>query len=182
MRLGWLFAALLCLSNQANASIEQTLLECRGLTQDSQRLACYDQLAKRFQSSTATTTIAPVVAAKPAVKAPVPTPPVSAPVTKTAQAAKSQPTAEQQVEDFGIRYKEIEDEVTKIYLDVVKVKKDPRGLLKITFSNGQLWKQAEAKRFKLKAGDKAFIEKASLGSFLLGTDKRNATIRVKRLK
>ena len=36
--------------------------------------------------------------------------------------------------------------------------------------------------YQIKAGETVFIEKAALGSFVLGKDSRNSTIRVKRLK
>jgi hypothetical protein len=74
------------------------------------------------------------------------------------------------------------NEVAKIFLTISEVEKDPYGALKISFNNGQVWKQTDSRNFRLKSGQKVYIEKAALGSFLLGAEGRNSTIRVKRLQ
>ena len=85
-------------------------------------------------------------------------------------------------ESFGKIYKEEKAELDKIELTVKSVKKNPHGLLTITFDNGQVWKQNDTNRFKVKAGESVYIKKGALSSFLLGKDDTNATIRVKRLE
>ncbi|MFT6978309.1 MAG: mannose-6-phosphate isomerase class I, partial [Shewanella psychromarinicola] len=76
----------------------------------------------------------------------------------------------------------VEDEVDKVYFEVSAVKKAPYGELIITFTNGQVWKQSSPERYKVDKGQRIFIETGALNSFLLGTDDRNATTRVRRLK
>ncbi|EKT4487587.1 MULTISPECIES: hypothetical protein [Shewanella] len=167
MRLTWIAAstaALLCF--QAQAGIEQQLAQCASLSDKLDRLICYDELAAKVTHAKVTPTEAAVVAA--------------APVAKSVQADP--------VADFGADNLEStiqaskKNEVAKIFLTISKVGKDPYGALKISFSNGQVWKQTDSRNFRLESGQKVYIEKAALGSFLLGTEGRNSTIRVKRLQ
>ncbi len=167
MRLTWIAAstaALLCF--QAQAGIEQQLAQCASLSDKLDRLICYDELAAKVTHAKVTPTETAVVAA--------------APVAKSVQADP--------VADFGADNLEStiqaskKNEVAKIFLTISEVDRDPYGALKISFSNGQVWKQTDSRNFRLESGQKVYIEKAALGSFLLGTEGRNSTIRVKRLQ
>ncbi|MFB2660695.1 hypothetical protein [Shewanella mangrovisoli] len=170
MRLSFLAMTLILVSAQTYASTEQQLTECSAIPDKLDRLICYDNLAASIQGANAETSvkaIAPVAVAVPTSAA------VSTTVASTAKVEN----------DFGIAPKPVqEDVVDKIYLDVESIAEDPYGALKITFTNGQVWKQTESRKFSLKVGDKVYIEKAALGSFLMGTESRNAKVRVKRLK
>ncbi|WP_219012041.1 hypothetical protein [Shewanella algae] len=172
MRLTWIAAstaALLCF--QAQAGIEQQLAQCASLSDKLDRLICYDELAAKVTH--AKVTHAKVTPTEAAVVA-------AAPVAKSVQADP--------VADFGADNLEStiqaskKNEVAKIFLTISEVDKDPYGALKISFSNGQVWKQTDSRNFRLESGQKVYIEKAALGSFLLGTEGRNSTIRVKRLQ
>lgn len=176
MRFTLLTGAVLLVSAQANAAIEQQLTQCAGITDKLERLVCYDNLAASIQVTTvANNTTAPIAVA------PVVTP-AAAPVAVTTAAPVA--AAATNVEDnFGMEVKRVQENTTdKIYLDVESIAEDAYGALKITFTNGQVWKQTENRKFNLKVGEKVFIEKAALGSFLMGTESRNAKVRVKRLK
>jgi len=176
MRLTLLTGAVLLVSAQANAGIEQQLTQCAGITDKLERLVCYDNLAASIQVTTVTNnTTAPIAVA-----------PVVTPAAAPAALATTAPVAAAatNVEDnFGMEVKRVQENTTdKIYLDVESIAEDAYGALKITFTNGQVWKQTENRKFNLKVGEKVFIEKAALGSFLMGTESRNAKVRVKRLK
>lgn len=176
MRLTLLTGAVLLVSAQANAGIEQQLTQCAGITDKLERLVCYDNLAASIQVTTVTNnTTAPIAVA-----------PVVTPAAAPAAVATAAPVAAAatNVEDnFGMEVKRVQENTTdKIYLDVESIAEDAYGALKITFTNGQVWKQTENRKFNLKVGEKVFIEKAALGSFLMGTEDRNAKVRVKRLK
>lgn len=174
MRFTLLTGAVLLVSAQANASIEQQLTQCAAMTDKLDRLVCYDNLAASIRVDT----IAHNATAPTATAAPV--------ATSVAVATVAAPTVAvaTNVEDnFGMEVKRVQENTTdKIYLDVESVAEDAYGALKITFTNGQVWKQTENRKFNLKVGEKVFIEKAALGSFLMGTESRNAKVRVKRLK
>lgn len=163
MRFTLLTATIFMVSAQANAGIEQQLAQCAAMTDKLERLICYDNLAASVQVVSAT---------------------VATAVIAQGVAAPSPAAAASNIEDnFGMEAKRAqEDAIDKIYLDVESIAEDPYGALKITFTNGQVWKQTEGRKYNLKAGEKVFIEKAALGSFLMGTENRNAKVRVKRLK
>ncbi len=178
MRISWITAAAILVSTQATAGLEQNLAACSAKADKLDRLICYDSLAASLKSSPEITsnTSASTVTATTAV-------------TATSVAAVATPTTlPANIEDeFGSASikkdkEEAEKEIDKIYLEIASVSKDAYGALKISFINGQQWKQTDSRHYKIKAGETVFIEKAALGSFILGTDSRNSTIRVKRLK
>ncbi|QDZ92565.1 type VI secretion protein [Shewanella decolorationis] len=176
MRFTLLTGAVLLVSAQANAAIEQQLTQCAGITDKLERLVCYDNLAASIQATTVTNNnTAPIAVA------PIVTP--AAPPAAVATAAPVATAATNVEDNFGMEVKRVQENTTdKIYLNVESIAEDAYGALKITFTNGQVWKQTENRKFNLKVGEKVFIEKAALGSFLMGTESRNAKVRVKRLK
>ncbi|MDO6641277.1 MULTISPECIES: hypothetical protein [unclassified Shewanella] len=172
MRLTLIATFALAISSQAQASVEQQLASCAAQTDKLDRLMCYDTLAASVNTSlTSATTETATAVSTPAVV-------TASAVTKAAVATSNNPTAEQ---EFGLK-KKVDEDVTRLYADVVSVKKDPYGSLIITLSNNQTWKQSGTDRYKVKKDQTVFVEKGALGSFLLGSDDRNSTIRVKRLK
>ncbi len=174
MRLTLLAAAIMLVSVQANASIEQQLTQCAATADKLDRLICYDKLAESVKGVTpalASTQVAPATVAT-----------VAAPTAVAVAATAPQAPAANIVDDFGMEAKRVqENTVDKIYLEVQSITEDPYGAIKVTFTNGQVWKQTDGRKFNLKQGEKVYIEKAALGSFLMGTDERNAKARVKRL-
>ncbi|MFB2721474.1 hypothetical protein [Shewanella xiamenensis] len=169
MRLNFLAMALMLVSAQTYASTEQQLTDCSVIPDKLDRLICYDNLAASIQGASAQTYVKAIA-------------PVAVAVTTAAVSTTAASTAKVE-NQFGIAPKPVqEDVVDKIYLDVESIAEDAYGALKITFTNGQVWKQTENRKFNLKVGEKVFIEKAALGSFLMGTEDRNAKVRVKRLK
>ncbi|QYK12500.1 hypothetical protein K0I63_17455 [Shewanella rhizosphaerae] len=168
----WIALSTLLFSLNASAGIEQQLSQCAAKQDKLDRLICYDNLAAKVgNQSQASSHVAPV--SKPA---PTPQP---KPAPQAAAVVASTPAAPEA--SFGKVYKEEKAEVDKIVMTVKTVKKNQHGVLTISFDNGQVWKQNDTNRFKLKAGETVFIEKGALGSFLLGKDDTNATIRVKRI-
>lgn len=174
MRLTLMAAAIMLVSVQANASIEQQLTQCAATADKLDRLICYDKLAENVKSVT------PALASTQAAPATVAT--IAAPTAVAVAATAPQAQAANIVDDFGMEAKRVqENTVDKIYLEVQFITEDPYGAIKVTFTNGQVWKQTDGRKFNLKQGEKVYIEKAALGSFLMGTDERNAKARVKRL-
>lgn len=84
--------------------------------------------------------------------------------------------------NFGKTPKAATNNLDKLYMQVVTTNKDPYGAQLITFDNGQVWKQTDSRRYKIKLDAKTFIKRGALGAFMLGQDDRNATIRVKRIQ
>ncbi|MGS2719461.1 hypothetical protein [Paraglaciecola aestuariivivens] len=70
----------------------------------------------------------------------------------------------------------------KLSLPVSKVNKTPFGRMVITLENGQVWRQSDKVRLKIKPGQNVTIERGVLGSFFMSTDQVKKSIRVKRVK
>ena len=160
----WIAMVTASLSLPAVAAVEQSLQQCAQIGQDAQRLACYDQLSASLKSPSTQ------------VNAATPNSPVVASTAPT-QAA---PTATAAIARFGAKPVEVVQEPEAIELTIASISQSARGNLIISFDNGQVWKQLEAKRYRLAAGDKVQIKKAALGSYLLQAEGRNRSIRVQR--
>ncbi|MCL1050131.1 hypothetical protein L2755_10900 [Shewanella abyssi] len=164
-----LTTAAISLSTLANASVEAQLTQCAAVQDKLDRLICYDKLSASLVTKSAVSQS--------------PTTEVIAVASSTAVITSTVNTQADAVEEFGNLKKDKDEQVINtINLTVSKVTKDPYGALKIQFNNGQVWKQTDSRTFKLKPEQEVIIEKAALGSFMLGTKDRNTTIRVKRLK
>lgn len=173
MRLTLITAAIMLVSVQANASIEQQLTQCATTADKLDRLICYDKLAESVKADTISTQTIPTTVATVAV------PTTAAAIVVTAPQAPAAKIAD----DFGMEAKRVqENTVDKIYLEIQSIAEDAYGDIKVTFTNGQVWKQIDGRKYNVKQGETVYIEKAALGSFLMGTDDRNAKVRVKRLK
>ena len=175
MRLTLITAAIMLVSVQANASIEQQLTQCAATADKLDRLICYDKLAESVKGMTHNTISTQAIPATVATAAPT----TAAAIVATAPQAPAAKIAD----DFGMEAKRVqENTVDKIYLEIQSIAEDAYGDIKVTFTNGQVWKQTDGRKYNVKQGETVYIEKAALGSFLMGTDDRNAKVRVKRLK
>lgn len=178
MRSLWLLALGLT-SLSASASVEQGLAQCATVQDKLDRLICYDTLAESVAKMPAATVAQPQAAAPvAAVAAPAPVVPATVSAAPVAPVSQAAPTVE---ESFG-KVKKTEAEPERIELVISAVDTDAYNNLKISFTNGQVWKQTDGRKFKLKSGESVYIEKGALGAFYLGLESRNTTIRVKRLK
>ncbi|NKF51263.1 hypothetical protein G3R49_11925 [Shewanella sp. WXL01] len=155
----------------ANTSLEQQLIQCGGVQDKLDRLICYDKLA----ASVGTMSIQPVANSTEQA------PPVVVANTASVSTASVSESITSQQQEFGLK-KKVEEEVEKISATIVNVKKDPYDAFIITLDNGQVWKQSESRRYKLKPGQVVSIETGMFGSFNLGVEDRNSTTRVKRVK
>ena len=64
---------------------------------------------------------------------------------------------------------------------VAAVKMSSSNKLTITLDNGQVWRQIDTTRLRLKVGDTVIIRAKSLGSFMLSKGSGSRSIRVKRV-
>ncbi len=150
----------------ASADIKQQLAGCASIQDKLDRLICYDALAERSAPSVAAATSTTASQTMPTTITPQ--------VDVTTQTVVPPATTD----NFG----KIETpQVERVELQVKSVKKGVYGELTIYFENGQVWKQSDTRRFKFAAGDKVYINRGALGSYLLGKEDINSTIRVKRL-
>ncbi|WP_417344816.1 hypothetical protein [Ferrimonas sp.] len=130
----------------------ESVVNCASLNDKLDRLVCFDKLGKPAHAG---------IPAKPAA------PQAAAPADAD--------------ERFGLSDKRPE-EPEAIKASINKLKKDPYGKFIVTLDNGQVWKQIDSKRFRLKQDKPVTIEKASLGSFMLTQEGSSKSARVKRVQ
>lgn len=149
---------LLPYSGWAN-SLDSALLNCKKITQDDQRLACFDQIQL--------TSIPPETAEEAEV--------VAAPV-----AAKSQTVLTE--DDFGLEHKSaVKDKLqANTTVQLTKLTKTPFGLLIFSFDNGQIWRQVSKETFNAKTGKTYILERAAFNSFFLSEEGNGRKTRVRR--
>jgi len=74
------------------------------------------------------------------------------------------------------------DAIEQVTFIVVSVKNDARDNIRLIFENGQVWKQTDGNRLKVKAKDRIEISKGMLGAFYLRKVNQHKSIKVKRIK
>jgi len=183
-------------------SIADTLLDdlsmCAKNNDSLQRLVCYDKLAKDTKSSQPKqpqaalkdTTVRSVgsvvqVAQKTQSETVLAVPELS-PKKTVAQPQSTgviANTVKQQQTSFGKEdIQRPEDLVQRIEASIIKVKKAHHGKLIITLDNGQVWRQTDSTRLKLRKDNVVIINRGALGSFFIGKKNANKRIRAKRVK
>jgi hypothetical protein len=156
-------AALALLAAPATAT-DDDLATCRGIADDRARLACYDAVA-------AATAVPVASAATPAAPPVVPAP---APTAVELFGRDSDSAAEALGAAAGVA------PLAGLSATLTNVARAPDGRLMLTLDNGQAWSQVDTRRVVLQAGDAVVIRRAALGSYLLSTGRRQASVRVRR--
>jgi hypothetical protein len=155
---------------QAAIPAEQAIELCRAEQNALRRLNCYDAIS-------ADTTVA---AAAPVARAAQSAAPQQPTVSQPQPAAQPAPTVTAE-SSFGLEHKKSSEQTTdKIYVTVKTVSENQQRELVVEFTNGQIWRQRGNDYYQIKAGEKHYIKRGVLGSFFLGNDDNNRTIRVKR--
>ncbi|SEL32165.1 hypothetical protein SAMN05216262_10937 [Colwellia chukchiensis] len=152
-------AGLFAMAAQASTITEQ-LGNCRKITANVARLACFDQLANQ----------------------------VAAVATAAADSDSLTTAKPRDVEMFGAKQLKKSPPETEsrpqVIFTVKTFKYDPYGKLRFTFENGQQWQQTDSHPFKVKVGESLLLQKGVLDAVYLKKNQAGAKrkIRVKRLK
>jgi hypothetical protein len=142
------------------SALVRALADCRKLTDDAARLACYDAAAGRLESAERAGEVVVVDRAQ-------------------ARAARRQA--------FGFNLPSLnifdrsEPEVEEVTLTIARASRDGNGRWVLRTEDGQLWRQIDNKDLVPgpRAGSKAEVRRATLGSYFMNVDKERA-IRVRR--
>ena len=181
----------------ANSLLDE-LAMCAKNTDSLQRLVCYDKLAKDTKSNppkqphvtlnnSIVERVDSVVQAAPKIQ-PEKVLPVSDRLKKPAVVEPESVgvmtnAVKQQQASFGNEaIKRPEDIIKQLKAKVIKIQKAPYGELIITFDNGQVWRQTDSTRLKLRKDSVVIIKRGALGSFFIGKENANKRIRAKRVK
>lgn len=199
-----LVAASLLASAQSSAQpLADALRSCAKITEDSQRLACFDRQVAALSDVAAspgagtspgpTSAAAAGAAASPASSGgsaqPVGSPPPGArPAMGNAPVAPAlSPEQKLGLSAEGVRKLEAKQgipsppEVKGLTAHIASVSHGASGRMVLTLDNGQVWRQAETRpAFEAHPGDVATISSGALGTFWLATSRHNWT-RVERI-
>lgn len=151
------------------ASLDSALLACKDIVDNTQRLACFDQI----QVATIAQAVEPevIVTAKKLTVEPEPIATVKKPAVQTEA-------------DFGLEHKAVAQEALPESAAVVltKVTKTPFGLLIFNFDNGQVWRQIAKETYLTNIGKNYVLERGALNSFFLREEGKSMKTRVRRDK
>lgn len=170
----FILASLFIIMSPAQAKeLEQQLQHCTTITANNERLACYDQLTPlKTESVAATTPIAVASTAAPIVAAPV------------AVASSAQVASAKKADGFGKQHikKTVVEADQSIIFTIAKLTLRNYDNWQITFENGQVWRQKDSKKIKLKTGDVVKLSKGFMSAIYLQKKDSNKRITVKRIK
>lgn len=186
MRLTLLAPLMVLLAGPAVATdLASELQRCQGIADNQARLQCFEQVSKASQPATPAQ---PAQAAAPAEPAAPAAPAQAADVIKVTpvqvgeQTGPTQTTTSSDEALFGKTIRKTEEaSASKMVMVIKTAKLDRTKRFEIEMTNGQKWIQTEYGYMNLQPGDKVYIEKAALGSYLLSNGRANKTLRVKRV-
>lgn len=136
-------------------NLSDSIQGCVKISQDTARLACFDQLTDKRST----------ISVEPAITA------LTTQQVDSFSKEQVKKTREEQAK-----------EITSITLTISKLSKTLYGQWKITFENGQKWQQKDKYTLSLKIGQRVILTKGSLSSVYLQKENTTKRIKVKRLK
>lgn len=150
----------------------QALLKCTKITQNEDRLHCFDAVASQLQ-------VAPeaVDSTKPQAAQSTRSVVKPAPVAQENTPLSSGPTAQ-----FGLEQKQVQQAADEISAMITKVDKGPRDKLIIALDNNMVWKQKDSAYLRARKNMTASVEKGALGVFYLKVEGSNRRIKVERVR
>ncbi len=183
----------------APVDLDRRLAECAGLSDPSDRLACFDSVAADRQSGRSTAAARPPVAGLPAVEPPEQPAPAAQPSPAQAEARPvPSPIADAEADppgavsgpdeaSFGAEMLERPDQEARdrgarqISAELVRVEKQPYGEQVFHLSNDQVWVELAPGRGLYREGQTVTVRRALMGGYMLQADGVRAA-RVRRIR
>ena len=167
-----LLIAICCLSSGVSA--QSDLGSCRQLTDNLERVACYDLIVDQMQQSQTMPLRSDELTRAQSNRKPEES---SRFVESGADQLKSESKT---TSAFGLP-PEKRDLSTTQRSSVSRIDKNAHGKLVVHLANGQVWRQLDSSRLPVRSGEDVVIRSASLGSHLLEKASGSRKIRVKRI-
>lgn len=160
--------------------------DCAKIENDVSRLACYDsffEIKKEGQKQVQKTEVQKEISQDLLV---APETSEIASIAPALPANKPTDTVRaSQTDDFGaqdLERKSKQAELNKIESTVTDVKESKRGIRTFTLANGQMWRETQNNRLRVKEGTKIYIEKGALSAHFLGKEGVKRRTKVNRVK
>jgi hypothetical protein len=151
----------------SSVDLKTQLQSCQQVSDEEQRLSCFDQLVSQLDSAAQPITVPNVSA--------------NAPAPSDAQLTTASPPPDL-TEKFGLKTPRPDAEILEITSVVKTVGTDLRKKLLVTLENGQQWRQIDQEYLNIKPGDRCVVKRGAIGSFLLGIEGAKKKIRVRRVE
>lgn len=172
----------------------KSLAACKTISNDQQRLACFDAIESPALERLASKETKPkkpqretdssvavrdngIPAGKPSIPAAAERGERQREIAQS-RADKAKASADA---DFGLPPKAVEEELDEITATIKALSETARGKLIIELDNGSRWQQKDAQYMSLTTGMKVTIERGFLGAYFLSHDGVNSRIKVKRV-
>jgi len=156
--------------------VPDSLLACRKLHDEGERVRCYDaQIDRMNAAATPGPAVTRAVPTEPkAAGSAAPSPP--APSAVPGRQAESGARFGQETLPPTARPKPSPQEEAALLSSITALRQVARATYAISLANGQIWRQEEASDLSVffRVGDSVRIEKGSLGSYRLSTDTTGA--------
>ncbi|MGI5310209.1 hypothetical protein [Rheinheimera sp. WS51] len=133
---------------------EQALELCRAEQNALKRLVCYDAI-----------NVNSVTASKQAIS--------------SNSEVNTKPIESNTEKNFGLEHSKQQD-ADLIYVTVKNFNYTAHDKLQIEFENGQKWRQQGSDYYPIAVGERHHIKRGIFNSFMLGSDKNNRTIKIRR--
>lgn len=171
-------ALLLAHSTVQADSLLQSFAECKRLSSDKQRLACFDAIeSPALEQSTTQHSVPSRAEHATAVRNAQ-----SEGMNKPQVAARKRSKKAENTADFGLPPKVSEDDIDEIAATITTLGETARGKLVISLDDGSQWQQKDSQYIKLTKGMQVNIERGFLGAFFLSYDGVNRRIKVTRIR
>ena len=175
----WALLALLPIAQAGALTLEEQVRQCAAVSDEGQRLACYDTLGGQLQASPAS---ADVAAERP-VSPPVPPPDQTTAPAAAAVAASPRKTPDENL--GGYQFKDPEEDPNEMAMitRVVDCEKERgSGSWYFRFENDQVWKQVDRRTLNFQGCDFPVKVLSDGFGYVMRIEGREGKIRVSRRK
>ena len=162
--------------------VPESLLACRKLEDDGERVRCYDAQIAKLMARAAADAGAPAPTAPAAAPGPAAAAPAEAPTASASSAARF---GEDTLPPAAHPKSQLEEN-TALLSSITALRKSASGTFAISLANGQVWRQEESSQVVqfFRVGDDVRIERAALGSYHMSTTRAGSKnwVRVTRVQ
>jgi hypothetical protein len=180
------------LASKSNAAIniaaqasdaESAAVRCVNIEADDKRLACYDRLFKQTTAQEEQKQTMPEADMKVVAAPEVPLKAIERSINEAPLSVEAEQAA---MDNFGAenlsRKEDNSDDLSELSAVVASVSEDPRGRRTFVLANGQVWKEDENSRVRVKEGTQIVISKGAFSAYYLKRAGTSRSVRVSRTK
>ncbi|WP_026376439.1 hypothetical protein [Aestuariibacter salexigens] len=164
----------------AAKTLSDAIAECGRVENSLKRLVCYDQVVKDMQQySGLDEVVSKGIPARPAAPA-IANAQTAAPQAAVNSPAPTASTPENAEDTFGKAIVRPDADIERLYYEVADVDINRKKRATVTMTNGHIWRQTDSGSFRVREGERVYVERGAMGAFYLSKDDVNRRMRVVR--